>query len=233
MQEIIIGRHGTQATPITDMTVSKQHCRLTINDDGSWTLENLSQNGTKVNGTEIVKAKVTPKSRVQLGPQFTATLGDLIGTLSSPSQPQSASGPSAQAAASSAASVKAFDISHLRDVWESYNQANINMLEQQRKVNLVRTGAAVFTMGSAVVATLVTGPLGLVMTGIGLIGNLYSFVGMKNAETAEERQSRQEAFDDAWVCPNCGHSLMAKNYKLLVRNYKACPYCKCRYVEQS
>lgn len=72
------------------------------------------------------------------------------------------------------------------------------------------------------------------MTGIGGIGFLYSLIGMRNAETAEERQRRQDEFDDAWVCPNpnCGHSLMAKNYKMLVRNHQSCPYCKCKYVEK-
>ncbi|MDE6028154.1 MAG: hypothetical protein K2G23_08790, partial [Muribaculaceae bacterium] len=63
---------------------------------------------------------------------------------------------------------------------------------------------------------------------------VYSFAGMRNAESAADRQRRQDAFDDAWVCPNpeCGHSLMAKNYRMLVRNFQSCPYCKCKYIEK-
>lgn len=107
------------------------------------------------------------------------------------------------------------------------------MAESQRKTNLVRTGLGIFTM-CAMPTIFFFGPVGYILTGIGVLGNIYSFVGMRNAETAEERQRRQDAFDDAWVCPNpdCGHSLLAKNYKLLVRNHQSCPYCKCKYVEK-
>ena len=107
------------------------------------------------------------------------------------------------------------------------------MAESQRKTNLVRTGLGIFTM-CAMPTIFFFGPVGYILTGIGVLGNIYSFAGMRNAETAEARQKRQDAFDDAWVCPNpdCGHSLLAKNYKLLVRNHQSCPYCKCRYVEK-
>ncbi len=78
------------------------------------------------------------------------------------------------------------------------------------------------------------GPVGYALTAIGVVGNLYSFVGMKNAETPEDRQRRQEAFDDAWVCPNpaCGRTIPAKDYRYLRRNFDSCPYCKCKYVER-
>ena len=40
--EIIVGRKGQQKVPITDMAVSREHCKLTANPDGTFTLENLS-----------------------------------------------------------------------------------------------------------------------------------------------------------------------------------------------
>ena len=48
--EIIIGRKGQQQITITDLSVSREHCKLTSNPDGTYTLENLSANGTFVNG---------------------------------------------------------------------------------------------------------------------------------------------------------------------------------------
>ncbi len=68
--EIILGRDGTQKTPITDQTVSRKHCKLTVNDDGTYTLENLSASGTKVDGQSIIRTTVNPNSRIQLGPSF-------------------------------------------------------------------------------------------------------------------------------------------------------------------
>ena len=216
--EIIIGRQGTQKTPITDPTVSRQHCKVTDNGDGTYTIENLSPSGTKVDGVDILRTTVKPNSRIQLGQSFSATLVELIGVPQekiesnkqfarmnhSEQQPPS---PKTQP------DVKTFNISHLRRVWEDYNNTNLEMAESQRKTNLVRTGLGIFTMCA--------------------MPTIF-FFGLRNAETAEARQKRQDAFDDAWVCPNpdCGHSLLAKNYKLLVRNHQSCPYCKCRYVEK-
>lgn len=236
--EIIIGRQGNQKTPITDLTVSRKHCRVTDNGDGTYTIENLSTSGTKVDGVDILRTTVKPNSRIQLGQSFSATLFELIGIPQANTKPnvQSARIKHSEQPASSSkvqSEVKTFNISHLRRVWEEYNKANLEMAESQRKTNLIRTGLGIFTM-CAMPTIFFFGPVGYILTGIGVLGNIYSFAGMRNAETAEERQQRQDAFDDAWVCPNpdCGHSLLAKNYKLLVRNHQSCPYCKCKYVEK-
>lgn len=237
--EIIIGRQGTQKTPITDPTVSRKHCKVTDNGDGTYTIENLSPAGTKVDGVEILRTTARSNSRIQLGQSFSATLVELIGVpqaaptpkpaTQQPTQPKSQpSQPSQQTK-----EVKTFNISHLRRVWDDFNQTNLEMADAQRKTNLIRTGLGIFTM-CAMPTIFFFGPVGYVLTGIGVLGNIYSFAGMRNAETAAERQQRQDAFDDAWVCPNpdCGHSIIAKNYKMLVKNHKSCPYCKCNYVER-
>ncbi len=236
--EIIIGKLGTQKTPITDPTVSRKHCKLTINDDGTYTLENLSASGTKVDGQSIIRTTVNLNSRIQLGPRFSATLVELIGVPTSNSPVQSTFNSGNQAASSTSSQprqeVKTFNISHLQKVWDDFNQTNLEKANEQRRVNLVRTGAAIFTMSAALVASLTTGPIGWILTGTGLLGNIYSFVGMKNAETPEDRQRRQERFDDAWVCPNpaCRKTIPARDYRYLRRNFDSCPYCKCKYVEK-
>ena len=237
--DIIIGRQGNQKTPIADPTVSRKHCKVTDNGDGTYTIENLSPSGTKVDGVDILRTTAKLNSRIQLGQSFSATLVELIGVPSvSPSTNRSSSTTKSSNANASKIKnqeqeVKTYDISHLRNVWEDFNSTNLAMAEAQRKTNLVRTGLGIFTM-CAMPTIFFFGPVGYVLTGIGVLGNIYSFVGMRNSETAEERQHRQEEFDDAWICPNpeCGHSLMAKNYKMLVRNHQSCPYCKCKYVEK-
>lgn len=236
--EIIIGRQGTQKTPITDPTVSRKHCKVTDNGDGTYTIENLSPSGTKVDGVDILRTTVKPSSKIQLGQSFSATLVELIGIPQTKTKSEvqySRINHSEQQSPSpkTQPDVKTFNIFHLRRVWEEFNNTNLEMAESQRKTNLVRTGLGIFTM-CAMPTIFFFGPVGYVLTGIGVLGNIYSFAGLRNAETAEERQQRQDAFDDAWVCPNpdCGHSLLAKNYKLLVRNHQSCPYCKCKYVEK-
>lgn len=235
--EIIIGRQGNQKTPISDQTVSRQHCKVTDNGDGTYTIENLSPSGTKVDGVDILRTTAKLNSRIQLGQSFSATLVELIGVPSASPSPK----PYAEPKRSSSSSkpqpkdqpVKTFNISHLKQIWEDFNNTNIEMQETQRKTNLARTGFGIFTM-CAMPMIFFVGPIGYALTGIGIIGNIYSFVGMKNAETAEERQRRQDEFYESWVCPNpeCRHSLNSRNYKMLVRDYKYCPFCKCKYIEK-
>ena len=241
--EIIIGRKGNQKTPINDPTVIREHCKVTMNGDGSFTIENLSAYGTKVDGRDIIRSSANLNSRIQLGNSFSATLVELIGNPAATQR--NAGNQNASTSQSDTNSfnnqsqpkpkeeVQTFNISHLKKVWEDYNNTNIAMAEKQRSITLTRTGLGIFTM-CAMPTIFFLGPIGYILTAIGVIGNIYSFTGMKNAESPAERQHRQDAFDDAWVCPNpkCGHSLMAKNYKLLVRNFQACPYCKSKYVER-
>lgn len=232
MREIIIGREGNQACPITDRTVSRRHCKLTVSDDGSMIIENLSGAGTKVDGLDIIRKAVNPDSIVQLGPNFSARLSDLTGPLASPGlTPQGSSSLGAKPGQEQQ-QPQTVSISHLRRVWDDFNDTNIAIADKQRKINLVRTGLGIATM-CTLPLMYVLGPYALVITGVAVVGNIFSFAGMRNAETPARRQQRQDAFDDAWVCPNpdCGRSLPARNYKLLVRNYQSCPYCKAKYVE--
>ena len=237
--EIIIGRKGSQKVPITDTSVSREHCKVTDNGDGTYKIENLSQSGTKVDGRDIISATATLNSRIQLGQSFSATLVELIGA---PSTSASTAGKSAAGESAASATrestlsdtlpkVKTFNISHLEPIWENFNRENLEMLARQRQVNLARTGFGILTMCTVPVSILIGSTIAYCLPVLGVLGNVWSFIGMKNAETPEQRQRRQDEFDEAWVCPNpkCGHTLNAKNYKMLVRNFQNCPYCKCKY----
>lgn len=236
--EIIIGRQGTQKIPITNPTVSRKHCKVIDNGDGTYIIENLSPSGTKVDGVEIIRATAKPNSRIQLGQNFSSTLVELIGVPQAASKPQTQSTsakPAAQGTSSTRTQpeVKTFNISHLRRVWEDYNNANIEMADSQRKINLIRSGLGIFTM-CAMPTIYFLGPVGYALTGIGVLGNIYSFAGMRNAETAAEKQERKDAFDLKWICPNpdCKRSLPLKSYRVFIQTVKECPCCKCKFVEK-
>lgn len=77
--EIIIGRQGNQPMPITDTSVSRKHCKLTSNLDGTFTLEDLgSSSGTFVNGQQIIKTNVTKDDTIQLGSNLKLKVADLV-----------------------------------------------------------------------------------------------------------------------------------------------------------
>ncbi len=74
MKEFIIGRNGNQPFKIEAKGVSSEHARITIDDYGQWTLEDLrgtSGNGTYIrdeagNFTQIVKAHITENTIIRL-----------------------------------------------------------------------------------------------------------------------------------------------------------------------
>lgn len=225
MKEIILGRNGnSNGKKILDPTVSRKHCKVTDNGDGTYTIENLSAAGTFVEGRAIIRSIAQPHAHIRLGQSFSATLAELIGLQSQPiSAGQETRG----------FDTETFNISHLCEIWETFNRTNIAKSDEQRRINLIRTGLGIFT-ACATPSIFFFGPIGYVLTAIGLLGNIYSLAGIKNAETAKDKMRRMDEFEDAWVCPNpdCRRTLPAKNYKMLVRNFQSCPYCKCKYIEQ-
>ncbi|MDE5882369.1 MAG: FHA domain-containing protein [Muribaculaceae bacterium] len=231
MEEIIIGRQGNQKTLISDSTVSRKHCRLIPKGDGTYTLENLSSLGTKVDGLDVIQTTVTLDSLIQLGPNYKAKLRDIL------TIPGSQPAPTATVQKSNEKQeTKKFRTSHLKRLREDFEAHNLEVANTQHKINLTRTGFGIFTM-CAMPTIFFLGPVGYILTGIGVIGNIYSFIGMRSVDTPITRKLRQDEFEEKWVCPNpdCGHTLMARDYKALYRDYirpgNPCPFCKCKYIE--
>lgn len=236
--EIIIGRQGGQSMPITDPTVSRKHCKVIAHPDGTFTVENLSDYGTMVDGHNIVQTSATHDSMLQLGPNFKATLRQLIGGIPLPSGHHgSGNHKGTRGGQTSPANqeVPTFNISHLRRIWEDFNQTNLDNARIQKKINMVRTAGMILSVGGGLIASLSALPvIGIACSAVGVISLVYSFIGMQKSESAEDRQRRVDAFEDQWVCPNpaCGKSIRARNYKLLVRDYTYCQHCKCKFVER-
>ena len=251
--EIIIGRQGEQKLPITDSTVSRKHCKLTTNPDGTYTIEGINGAVVMVDGRPVVRSLVTLDSMIGLGPRFKSKLVGIIGNPNAakmqpppytppqnPSQQQFQSNkqyPEQQRQAHGQGhgqqqQEKVYNISHLKWIWDDFNNTNVSIAKKQHSLNMTRTGLGLLTL-CTMPLMYVIGPFAFIFTGIAIVGNLYSFLGMKNIDSPEKRQQRQEEFEDQWVCPNpeCNRTLPARNYKALVRNHHSCPYCKVKYVE--
>lgn len=204
------------------------HARISVDDSGEFTIENAKpQNETFVNDNPIVKKRIKLHDRVALGRDRYSV--DLHSVISAATKIISAAPESAKAK-----QPQKFNISHLELVWNGLQDARKQIQAKQKKVNLVRSGCGLFTM-CAMPCCFLFGPIGYVLTGIGFIGNVYSFVGLKNDNTSEALEKITEHFQDHYVCPNpdCNKFLGNLSYKLLKRQYSMhCPHCKCEFVEK-
>ena len=109
--------HGQQQS--VNMSVSRQHLSLTLNDDGTFTLENLKmQNITFVNGMQVNRTIVTQNDRIELGHErYLFDWGAV-----KPLLPQIA------------------DIKPLKAVFDEYEQETAKINKQQQVFNAMRGG---------------------------------------------------------------------------------------------
>ncbi|MBR6589751.1 MAG: FHA domain-containing protein [Bacteroidaceae bacterium] len=207
------------------------HAAVVIDASGNMILKNVkSQNITYVNGQEIVSKRISVSDSIELGKdRFGINLSTVLETAKklvvSVSVPSGGGGGSV---------TKTFNIAHLEVVWTDYHNGLRSLRENQKRVNLIRSGCGIFTM-CAMPCIFFFGPVGYVLTAIGVIGNIYSFIGLKNDNTGDEQERLTEKFQERYVCPNpdCNKFLGNQSYKLLKRQYSMhCPYCKCEFVEK-
>ena len=83
----IVGRYGRQRDEILDKTVSRQHCRVSLLDDGMVEIENLSKsNGTVINGEKIEEVKASMDSDLKMG-NYIIKIRDLFPPRKTPTEP--------------------------------------------------------------------------------------------------------------------------------------------------
>lgn len=198
------------------------HAEVAIDANGRMVVKNLkSMNITFVNGLETASKRVEVSDTIELGKdRFRINLPVVLDT--------------ARKLVGGGNITKTFNIAHLEVAWNDYHDALRDLREKQKRVNLIRTGCGIFTM-CAMPCIFLFGPVGYILTGVGIIGNVYSFIGLKNDNTADEQERIAERFQERYVCPNpeCNKYLGILSYKLLKKQYSMhCPYCKCEYVEK-
>lgn len=219
--EIIVGKQGNQRIPITDQYVSRKHCKITSNGDGSYTIENLSQNGTFVNGRKILKTKVHADTEIQLGPNFTVKVSELLPiTNSIASNKQSAP-------------QKEYSIKPLEAIWNEYHDSLLDLQAKQHRLGLLIRIPMLFTVIGGVLTALISDDYRFVTLGISILAGIimiYGFIKSKNFVFAKEKDRLDIEFQDKYICPNpeCNHFLGNKPYKILSQD-KCCGYCRCKY----
>lgn len=236
--EIIIGRKGTQRTPITDTTVSREHCKLTINADGTYTLENLSINGTFVNGNSIIRTVVTPDTILRLGANFTVAVRDLLPLQAENIKPRQAQQQNplqqfAKPAVDPNQERYEMEFRKLKSVYEKYTTDKLAIQKEAGMTNFYRmlpmTLMAIVSLGAACIPGL--GALSPVIAVVGLGLLVFSLFKSYNGnrDNPEKLEALNKQFMIDYVCPKCGNFLGFIPYENL-ENKSTCNFCKCKWV---
>lgn len=236
--EIIIGRKGTQRTPITDTTVSREHCKLTINADGTYTLENLSINGTFVNGNSIIRTVVTPDTILRLGANFSIAVRDLLPLQSANIKPRQAQLQNplqqfAKPAVDPNQERYEMEFRKLKSVYEKYTADKLAIQKEAGMTNFYRmlpmTLMAIVSLGAACIPGL--GALSPVIAVVGLGLLVFSLFKSYNGnrDNPEKLEALNKQFMIDYVCPKCGNFLGFIPYENL-ENKSTCNFCKCKWV---
>lgn len=232
--EIIIGRRGQQSKTITDATVSREHCKLTSNADGTYTLENLSQNGTFVEGKSIIRSVVTEETEIRLGVSYIVKIKELL-----PVTQQSASQNLSQYQKTQSKTIDSNQIEYqkkfqkLKDIYEKYTTDKIAIQKETAKTNFYRmlpmSIVALIGMGASAIPAL--GNIAPIVGGIGAVLLIFSIFKSYSGtnETPEKLQTLNDRFMVDYVCPKCGNFLGFIPYETL-KNKKTCTYCKCKWT---
>lgn len=229
------------------VTEGVAHAKIDIDQSGNMVLTNMkSQNVTYVNGSEIASKRIMPSNTVELGKdRFNINLPVVIETamkivtVTGGTGGNGGQGGKVGNGGQPISPVQKYNIKHLERVWIHYHDSLKHLREKQKKVNLIRSGCGIFTM-CAMPCIFFLGPIGYALTGVGVLGNIYSFVGLKNDNTSDEQERLAEEFQDSYVCPNCGKFLGNISYKMLKKQIVSpkdqkmhCPQgCGAEFIEK-
>ena len=231
---IIVGRGRSKATQrieISDPTVSREHCWLTDNGDGTYTLQNKSPQGTFVDGRQVIKTQVTPDTYIKLSDTTTLKVSDLLPLPKSTAQQQPK-----QPATPAQKQVPEFSIRGLEAVWDKYEHEKEALAEKQQKIGLLVRVPMLFTALAGILSAVLPPdfrPFTIILTVISALIMVYGFVQQKSFNYQNEMNRLNKRMMDDYVCPNpdCHHFLGLQDYKVL-RTDKKCRYCGCKFTDR-
>lgn len=223
--EIIVGRRGEQPFSITDKSVSGKHLKLTTMPDGNVLVEDLgSSNGTFIEGVRIMRKVVSRNTVIRMGLHYTFKISDVL-----PETPKINNvKKQAQNVTSTQKIVPEYSIRYLKNVWEEFESTKEELDEKNKNIQLWRSAAPIFTMGSGALGVMFHYAFILTFIGLGL--TIYAFYMAKNFDYKKSLKEAQDRFENKYLCPNCKHSLENRKYKMLVQD-KKCRYCGCKFKE--
>ena len=209
-----IGAAGTVPT-----SVSRQHCKLTINGR-SITIENLKvQNVTYVDGNQIFSKAITPTNKVQLGEErYTVPLQQIIALVMGQQQTQTPT----------------YSLRPLAKVWKEYDRQKMAIQENAAKnANRQRLQGILSLLGMCIgfiPGIDQTFRIVIVVAALGIA--VYFFLKGQMGDTVQKQiHDLDEEFAKKYKCPNpqCGRPFGAIPYRQIEYN-KSCLACGCKYT---
>ena len=217
-REFNIGQVG-----MVPLSVSRRHCKITVNDSNI-IIENIkAQNVTYVDGNQIFSKGISPTSRVQLGDEkFLVPLQQILQMVGiSPSNALQNEVPT-------------FSLKPLEKVWEEYDNRRMEIQNHAAKsANKQRLQGILSMLGVCI--GLIPGmnqTLRIVIVVAALSVAVYFFVkGSIGITVQQQLHDLDEEYAKKYKCPNpnCGRSFGAIPYRNIEYS-KQCFACGCRYT---
>lgn len=193
------------------MSVSRHHCSIRIDDEGSYTITNLKpQNTTYVNGLSIESKTIKSTDIIEIGPDHYRLDWAAIKSM-----------------------VKiSVDIKPLEQIWIDYDAAKTNLTIKERQFGALRSATGIITM-VAILFAILTGQHGglyilLYVTAIILSGGFFIVAYRNAAKIPLQKKELDYEFQKNYRCPHCGRFLGFQSYDLVSQN-DACPYCRTKF----
>lgn len=231
MIEIEFGRNGdtgklnvffagkvVQKNVAVDSSVSREHCKLIISDNGEMTLCNLNpDNETFLNGVSVnkIKFELTGDTVIELGSKrCKMPLKEILKEMGIK---------------------QTFSISHLKDIVANYKEEKMRM-----QITIAQQNAMRGLMPAFMALAGILGFTGILPDDVKIVPSVISFVlscyfGYKGFVSASNNPRKQMELDKKYhgecVCPNpdCGHFLTGEYEDILKAG--ACPWCKSKFKE--
>ena len=228
MQEFLIGRKApenileisTNGKSVTQgpvpQSVSREHCKIVRNDDGTALITNLNdRNATYVNGIRVITKHISADDVVELGGEHYRLDTSFLKL------------------------VKSVNIEHLENIWNDFEQ-----WEEKQKISVQRSNAlkgitGLFSMFAIIISfsdfgmkpsTIKT--LRLVLYSLAIISVAWTVIStfVSAPRKVREAKEREQRFFDDYVCPACKKSLgKSYRYERLLK-LGECPLCKAKFT---
>lgn len=232
--DILIGKHGNQPFKLTEPSISREHALFHKDDvTGRMTLrDNNSTNGTWIMANDgrfkrlVGEAPVGPNTIVRLGAKHTFMIKELL-----------AGGDGHGGYDAGGKKSVAVDISHLRAVYEKYQQDKMSleaktsniMMWRMTSLSLGSIFAILLTMlvpkdfaGDTTVSSIIK-----IAGSVVAIGLSWLIVDIKNKNLIRRKDENERNFRKKYCCPKCGYHFGTKLYENILAEGK-CPNSNCR-----
>lgn len=217
-REFAIGAAGS-----VPFSVSRQHCKLTVNGS-TITIENIKpQNITFVDGNQIVSKRISATSKVQLGEErYLIPLQQILqlatGVPPAPPQP----------------TVPTFSLNSLEKVWEEYESRKLEIQNNAAKsANNQRLQGVLSMLRMCIGFIPGIPPISrIVIMGAALSIAVYFFIKGSMSDTVQQKlHDLDEEYAKKYKCPNpkCGKPFGSIPYYTIKYN-KQCVACGCKYT---